>query len=70
MASKLVSELEKLGATVMRYISSQKKNSGLTERNINLMECIRAAIWYNYGLAKEISCVSGGQDDLDNPNLN
>jgi hypothetical protein len=52
-------------ADAARYVSSQKKNSGLTERNINLMECIRAAIWCDYGLAKEISCVSGGQDDLD-----
>jgi hypothetical protein len=31
MASKLVSELEELGATVTGYVSSQKESSGLTE---------------------------------------
>jgi hypothetical protein len=70
MASKLVSELEELGATVTGYVSSQKESSSLTEKDINLMECIRAAIWCDCGLAKEILWVSGRQDDLDNSDLN
>jgi hypothetical protein len=65
MVFKFVSELEELGATVTRYVSSQKKNSSLTERDSDLMEGIRAAIWCDYGLAKGISCVPEGQDDLN-----